>query len=389
MPQSSELVARWRAARVALDLPSLNAHRFGRTLWRYPALDSSNLEALRLMQEVDSTAVRSGSGNGLAAGAVIWAEMQEGGLGRMGRRWESPAGGLWFTVALPSVPEAELSDVVWLNLATALAVTEALEGLGIDGARIKWPNDVYVTTPEEERGSTRMIAIDGETSTRHAAATARLPRDIDDESYWNLNGFAGDAADAPEAVLADESSAVLAPLPPVARAKGVDQRDPTTSESASGLPRVPGRKIGGVLTQVEASAADPKRYHVAIGVGLNVNQPAESFPPALRDRATSLAQWTHEQRDLGVVLRAVLTRMEAHYDAVCAEQHSLILAGLEARSLLRRTSIRVRLPDGRYVEGDYAGLNESGHLVLAGDELAPAVTVSSGEILRARRLPRD
>jgi BirA family biotin operon repressor/biotin-[acetyl-CoA-carboxylase] ligase len=48
-----------------------------------------------------------------------------------------------------------------------------------------------------------------------------------------------------------------------------------------------GRKVAGVLVEMQAQ---PRAPHVAIvGIGLNVNQTASDFPEELRDRATSLA----------------------------------------------------------------------------------------------------
>jgi BirA family transcriptional regulator, biotin operon repressor / biotin---[acetyl-CoA-carboxylase] ligase len=48
-----------------------------------------------------------------------------------------------------------------------------------------------------------------------------------------------------------------------------------------------GRKVAGVLVEMRAQEKAP---HLAIvGVGINVNQSLEDFPPELQDRATSLA----------------------------------------------------------------------------------------------------
>src|SRR6266404_114280 len=51
--------------------------------------------------------------------------------------------------------------------------------------------------------------------------------------------------------------------------------------------QVQGRKVAGVLVEMRAQEKAP---HLAIvGVGINVNQSMEDFPPELQDRATSLA----------------------------------------------------------------------------------------------------
>ncbi len=80
---------------------------------------------------------------GAAEGAVVFAESQTKGRGRMGRAWISPAGkGLWFTVLLrPRIPPQETTR---LTVAAATALTRAVTlqtGLVPD---IKWPNDLLI-----------------------------------------------------------------------------------------------------------------------------------------------------------------------------------------------------------------------------------------------------
>ncbi len=72
-------------------------------------------------------------------GAVIVADHQTSGRGRLGRRWlAAPASGLTFTVVLG------LRAPAWPTpMASGLAVVEALAEIGI-GATLKWPNDVLI-----------------------------------------------------------------------------------------------------------------------------------------------------------------------------------------------------------------------------------------------------
>lgn len=92
---------------------------------------------------------------------VFVAEEQTGGVGRHGRAWHSPKGGLWFTVAVP-VPPGELRGVLdGLGLRAGVAATDTLSlalvrlsaamGGSGDGpgarsplVQLKWPNDVYL-----------------------------------------------------------------------------------------------------------------------------------------------------------------------------------------------------------------------------------------------------
>ncbi|WP_048058393.1 biotin--[acetyl-CoA-carboxylase] ligase [Pyrococcus yayanosii] len=74
-------------------------------------------------------------------GTVIVADRQTRGRGRIGRRWESPEGGVWMSVILrPPLVLEDLPKVVFMG---AVAVVETLEKFGIPG-KVKWPNDVLV-----------------------------------------------------------------------------------------------------------------------------------------------------------------------------------------------------------------------------------------------------
>ncbi|WP_456369733.1 biotin--[acetyl-CoA-carboxylase] ligase [Geoglobus sp.] len=71
--------------------------------------------------------------------AIIFAESQTSGRGRLGRRWESGAGGIYTSITLNlGVP---VSDIPKVTLLSGLAVCRALRRYG---ARIKWPNDVLI-----------------------------------------------------------------------------------------------------------------------------------------------------------------------------------------------------------------------------------------------------
>lgn len=68
---------------------------------------------------------------------LIFAESQTAGKGRLGRKWESQKGGLYFTLSLD--PTLEYSELPKITLVAGLSVAEA-----IPEAKIKWPNDVLI-----------------------------------------------------------------------------------------------------------------------------------------------------------------------------------------------------------------------------------------------------
>ncbi|HEX3011341.1 MAG TPA: biotin--[acetyl-CoA-carboxylase] ligase [Syntrophomonadaceae bacterium] len=98
----------------------------------YPCLDSTNNMAYRLVKQGNPS-----------AGTVVAAGEQTGGKGRRGHGWESPQGGLWFSVILkPALP---MQQTAVLSLVCAVAVCRALRGIIKNAtAEIKWPNDIMI-----------------------------------------------------------------------------------------------------------------------------------------------------------------------------------------------------------------------------------------------------
>ncbi len=75
-------------------------------------------------------------------GMVVIAEEQTGGMGRLGRSWLSPSGGIWVTIVLnPAIPVERLFMV---TMAGAIAVARSIRREYDLGALIKWPNDIFI-----------------------------------------------------------------------------------------------------------------------------------------------------------------------------------------------------------------------------------------------------
>jgi BirA family biotin operon repressor/biotin-[acetyl-CoA-carboxylase] ligase len=76
-------------------------------------------------------------------GVAVLALAQTRGRGRAGRRWEQvPGKGLALSVALHLGCDVRQAGAI--PLAAGLAVARAAHALGVPGARLKWPNDVFV-----------------------------------------------------------------------------------------------------------------------------------------------------------------------------------------------------------------------------------------------------
>jgi BirA family biotin operon repressor/biotin-[acetyl-CoA-carboxylase] ligase len=86
---------------------------------------------------------------GAPEGAVVIAETQTQGRGRLGRSWSSPPGqGLYLSLILrPPLPPAAAPP---LTLAIGLALADAVEALGVR-PHLKWPNDLLADEPGGRR----------------------------------------------------------------------------------------------------------------------------------------------------------------------------------------------------------------------------------------------
>ena len=100
---------------------------------------------IRVFQETTSTndVIEKLARDGVEEGAVVFAESQTRGRGRLGRKWTSPAkGGLWFSVLLR--PGLRLQETTRLTVASATALRRAIESQTGLKPEIKWPNDILI-----------------------------------------------------------------------------------------------------------------------------------------------------------------------------------------------------------------------------------------------------
>jgi BirA family biotin operon repressor/biotin-[acetyl-CoA-carboxylase] ligase len=107
----------------------LTTKKFGRKMYLFERLDSTNTYAKQLASE------------GCEEGAIVIAEDQYAGRGRQGRMWVAEAGtSLTFSILLK--PTIAPESIGILSLYAGLAITEAvMQQSGIRPA-CKWPNDI-------------------------------------------------------------------------------------------------------------------------------------------------------------------------------------------------------------------------------------------------------
>jgi BirA family biotin operon repressor/biotin-[acetyl-CoA-carboxylase] ligase len=136
------------------------------------------------------------------------------------------------------------------------------------------------------------------------------------------------------------------------------------------------RKLAGVLCEMEAEV--DRVRHVVVGVGLNVNAPADGWPAALAGRATSLYIETGRTWPRPEVLAAILNAFEPLLSLwLAGDGLSPVAEELAGASVLNGR--RVRVDSGqRAVEGVVRGIAADGRLRLRLDP-GGEVLLSSGD----------
>ncbi len=78
--------------------------------------------------------------SGAPSGTLVIARVQERGRGRYGRKWYSPAGGLWFSLLYFPVEAVDAGKVIH---SAAMALKRSLKEVVGVRVKIKLPNDLY------------------------------------------------------------------------------------------------------------------------------------------------------------------------------------------------------------------------------------------------------
>lgn len=105
--------------------------------WRLQVLPVCASTERELERRLREPAAAPRAGEALA----VLAARQRFGHGQQGRVWQSPAGGVWISAALPWPQDAAAAAAPGLALAVGLARELELLGLKV---RLKWPNDLLV-----------------------------------------------------------------------------------------------------------------------------------------------------------------------------------------------------------------------------------------------------
>ncbi|WP_344440264.1 biotin--[acetyl-CoA-carboxylase] ligase [Kitasatospora nipponensis] len=131
-----------------LERPPLDAAALRRDL----VLPGGLWSALDVVEETGSTnsELTARSREGAPEGAVLVAERQSAGRGRLDRQWSAPArSGLFLSLLLrPTVPPERLG---WLPILVGVSVASTVSRIAKVEVGLKWPNDLQVEVAGEER----------------------------------------------------------------------------------------------------------------------------------------------------------------------------------------------------------------------------------------------
>lgn len=140
-----------------------------------------------------------------------------------------------------------------------------------------------------------------------------------------------------------------------------------------------GKKVAGILTEMESEIE--RVHHVIAGIGVNLN--GRRFPRELRRKASSLLLLTGRPVDRARFAAGLLAALEARYGRYLTVGFASVRTEWESYSCLTGTEVRVRGPGGE-VAGRVLGLDDDGALRLRGADgavsriVAGEVTVRGG-----------
>jgi BirA family biotin operon repressor/biotin-[acetyl-CoA-carboxylase] ligase len=239
---------------------------------------------IRYLMETESTnIIARDMASSVEEGTVVIAELQTGGRGRMGRKWISPEGGIWFSIILK--PRLQLLYASRITLLSGVAVTRTIRSYGLD-AKIKWPNDVLIG----------------------------------------------------------------------------------------------GKKVCGILTEIEAEM-DLINYCI-VGIGIDANVDTEIFPEEYRDSSTSLMKELGHEINRVEFVQKLLLEFETLYLKILKEDYSPILE--EWRNMSATIGEWVKITtQRRTIYGEAIGVDSEGALILeTGDGQLEKIVAGNCEHLR-------
>jgi BirA family biotin operon repressor/biotin-[acetyl-CoA-carboxylase] ligase len=142
---------------------------------------------------------------------------------------------------------------------------------------------------------------------------------------------------------------------------------------------IDGRKVAGILTELQAGPDQVRSVVVGIGVNLNVGE--EDLPAELRPIATSARIVRGSPVPRALFTAALLTRLEEWYDRHAEDGFEVITARWRELTSTLGEAVRVRLGD-REIRGIAQDIDETGALLVANGSEVERVVAGDVELLR-------
>lgn len=108
----------------------LKTKTFGKQVYYFDSIDSTQSQAIKMASDQTNN------------GTVIIAKKQTDGKGRLGKKWVSPEGGIWFSIIIR--PKFDISVITLFPMSSALALSNAIEKTLNIKSELKWPNDITI-----------------------------------------------------------------------------------------------------------------------------------------------------------------------------------------------------------------------------------------------------
>lgn len=122
-----------------------------------------------------------------------------------------------------------------------------------------------------------------------------------------------------------------------------------------------GKKFTGILTELQAES--DRIHSVIIGIGINVNQKKEDFPPDIAERATSLMIEKGEKINRAKLIRMIFHRLEELYELYLKKGFGPIKVLWEKYAISIGKMITARTLSGS-IDGKAIGITDDGVLML-------------------------
>ena len=122
-----------------------------------------------------------------------------------------------------------------------------------------------------------------------------------------------------------------------------------------------GRKVAGILTEMEAEVERVKE--LLLGIGMDVNLETADFPAALRKIATSLRIETGQKVNRAELAVAILRELDRDYDLVKNGQFPMLAEQWEERCSTLGRQVAIRVGD-RIIRGRAESLDDDGSLLV-------------------------